>query len=77
MIRRPREPKATVKIDLEKAARDTEARAMKKAQQTPAAKAILDVKGSVERGNRMQKLEAKEEKLLNRTGTGYGSYRNK
>lgn len=31
----------------------------------------------VERGNRMQSMEAKESKLIQRSGTGYGSYRSK
>lgn len=31
----------------------------------------------VERGNRMQSMEAKESKLIKRSGTGYGSYRSK
>lgn len=77
-------PKQTypVRIDLEAArrataARDAEARAMAKAQQTPAAKAVLDPAKAVARGNRNQAMEAKEAKLIMRQGTGYGSFRNR
>ena len=77
-------PKQTypIRIDLEAArrataARDAEARAMAKAQQTPAAKAVLDPAKAVARGNRNQAMEAKEAKLIMRQGTGYGSYRSK
>ena len=68
-------PQYPIRIDLEAARKATEARDMAKAQNTPAAKAILNPAKAVGRGNRMQGREAKEEKLINRTGTGYGSYR--
>jgi hypothetical protein len=70
-------PQYPIRIDLEEARKATAARDMAKAQNTPAAKAILDPAKAVARGNRMQGEEAKESKLINRTGTGYGSYRNR
>lgn len=66
-----------VRIDLEAARKSTAARDMDSAQKTPAAKAVLDIKGAVDRGNRSQKMEAKEGKLISRSGTGYGSYRSR
>jgi len=71
-------PKYPVKIDLEAARRSTEARDMAKAQRTVKAKAILNPEKAVARGNRVQAEEARSEgKLIKRTNTGYGSYRNK
>jgi hypothetical protein len=76
----------TVKVDLVDAAARTAARmkakaaedrAMAAAQQTPEAREITDPGKSVARGNRIQREEAKESKLINRTGTGYGSFRNR
>ena len=69
-------PQYPIRIDLEAARKATTARDAAKAQNTPAAKAILDPAKAVARGNRMQGREAKEEKLISRSGTGYGSYRN-
>lgn len=72
-------PQYPIRIDLEAARKATTARdaakAQQRAQNTPAAKAILDPAKAVARGNRMQGMEAKEEKLISRSGTGYGSYR--
>jgi len=68
-------PQYPIRIDLEAARKATTARDMAKAQNTPAAKAILDPAKAVARGNRMQGKEAKESKLINRSGTGYGGYR--
>ena len=64
-----------IRIDLEAARKATEARDMAKAQTTKTAKATLDSGQAVARGNRMQGMEAKEAKLINRSGTGYGGYR--
>ncbi len=58
-------------------AKAAEDRAMAAAQQTPEAKEILNPAKAVARGNRIQREEAKESKLINRTGTGYGSFRNR
>ena len=73
-------PQYPIRIDLEVARKATAARdaakAQQRAQSTPAAKAILDPAKAVARGNRMQGMEAGESKLINRTGTGYGGYRN-
>jgi len=64
-----------IRIDLEAARKATEARDMAKAQTTKAAKTTLNPGQAVARGNRMQRMEAKEAKLINRSGTGYGGYR--
>jgi hypothetical protein len=71
-------PQYPIRIDLEAARKATTARdaaKMQQAQNTPAAKAILDPAKAVARGNRMQGKEAKESKLINRSGKGYGGYR--
>jgi len=70
-------PQPPIRLDLKAIQQASEARDMAKAQNTPAAKAILDPAKAVARGNRMQGKEAKESKLINRTGTGYGGYRNR
>lgn len=48
-----------------------------KAEQDRYNKAMGSQADVVARGNRMQGMEAGESKLIQRSGTGYGSYRNK
>lgn len=90
MNRRPQEPKAgrpVMRVSLASLPSDNPAAARLKAVAKKAKPAETDeqryrrVIGSeadiVARGNRNQAREAKEGKLISRTGTGYGSYRNK
>lgn len=48
-----------------------------KAEQDRYRKAMGSQADIVARGNRMQGMESKESKVLNSSGTGYGSFRNK
>lgn len=72
-------PQYPIRIGLEEARKATAARdaakAQQRAQNTPAAKAVLNPAKAVARGNRMQKLESGESKVLRSSGTGYGSFR--
>lgn len=78
-------PQYPIRIDLEAARRATAARDAAKAQQKAKQKAksdaiantVLNPAQAVARGNRMQRMEVGESKVINSSGTGYGSFRNR